>query len=201
MVLIRHILCLNSLSFWLSGESRVFLSSFSLEAILEWRWPLDQCPWNLWKPCPSRPPLCNQADLTSNTILGCISCLTFTNILTAMPLTKQDEFVSLYARVLILTTQLPNYQEYTKSADNGTRKQIHVWWRAASQSDGLQSSRWFMDIEKTSLWYWGNHGNVQVRSRSPSTSYHVDVCGSDLMIWWPDDLTWYSWTSTSKSIS
>ena len=41
-----------------------------------------------------------------------------------MPLTKQDEFVSLYARVLILTTQLPNYQEYTKSADNGTRKQF-----------------------------------------------------------------------------
>ena len=41
-----------------------------------------------------------------------------------MLLTKQDEFVSLYARVLILTTQLPNYQEYTKSADNGTRKQF-----------------------------------------------------------------------------
>ena len=143
MVLIRHILCLNSLSFWLSGESRVFLSSFSLEAILEWRWPLDQCPWNLWKPCPSRPPLCNQADLTSNTILGCISCLTFTNILTAMPLTKQDEFVSLYARVLILTTQLPNYQEYTKSADNGTRKQfmpnegLHLSQMVCNRADGL----------------------------------------------------------------
>ena len=45
------------------------------------------------------------------------------------------------ARVLIMTTQLPNYQEHTLSAGNGTRKQIHVWWRAASQSDGLPLSR------------------------------------------------------------
>ena len=53
-----------------------------------------------------------------------------------------------------------------------------------------------MDIEKTSLWYWGNLGNVQVHGRSSSTSYHgddVDLCGSDLMIWWPGDLmTWWS---------
>ena len=44
-----------------------------------------------------------------------------------------------------MTTQLPNYQEHTLAAGNGTRKQIYVWRWAASQSDGLQLSRWFIN--------------------------------------------------------